>query len=81
MPAWSEHLHAYVPPVLPWVAEPRYQVILLDTPGVITKANSGMEERMMAAVKEAVQEADAGAWLYAAEAMDARPHACSVPQP
>ena len=36
-----------------------HQVVMLDTPGVINRAGSGMERRMIQAVKNAIQDADA----------------------
>eukprot|EP00890_Picochlorum_soloecismus_P004809 jgi/Picsp_1/5329/NSC_02690-R1_gtp-binding protein era len=40
-------------------SEEGHQVAFLDTPGIITKQRDELEERMMAAVNQAIQDADA----------------------
>ena len=45
--------------ILGILSDPLYQIVMLDTPGVINKAGSGMERRMITAVKNAIQDADA----------------------
>lgn len=45
--------------ILGVLSEPNYQVVFLDTPGIILDKRNKLEERMMASVSEAVKDADA----------------------
>ncbi|KAK9842092.1 hypothetical protein WJX81_008104 [Elliptochloris bilobata] len=45
--------------ILSIISEPDYQLILLDTPGIMTTQRNKLDERMMANVRQARREADA----------------------
>ncbi|KAI3428232.1 hypothetical protein D9Q98_006612 [Chlorella vulgaris] len=44
--------------VLGLLSEPGYQAVFLDTPGIITDKRNKLEDKMMAAVQQAVKDAD-----------------------
>ncbi|PSC71545.1 GTP-binding Era [Micractinium conductrix] len=44
--------------ILGILSEPGYQAVFLDTPGIVTTKRNKMEERMMAAVQQAVKDSD-----------------------